>query len=102
VTGVRQVDERTLKDFVLAPPTGRVVFTSAEHGGSWSVEALAARGRSLGAALAARGVRPGDRVAVQVPNWPEAVVAYLACFVARAVVVGIAHIYGPAAETGTT
>jgi acyl-CoA synthetase (AMP-forming)/AMP-acid ligase II len=33
---------------------------------------------------------------VQVPNWPEAIVAYLACFVAGAVVVPIVHIYGPA------
>jgi acyl-CoA synthetase (AMP-forming)/AMP-acid ligase II len=96
VPAAGEVDARTLQDFALLPPAARVVFTSAEHGGSWSVEALATRGRSLGAALAARGVRPGDRVAVQVPNWPEAVVAYLAGFIAGAVVVPIVHIYGPA------
>jgi acyl-CoA synthetase (AMP-forming)/AMP-acid ligase II len=41
------------------------------------------------------GVRPGDTVAIQVPNWPELVIAYYAAFLAGAVVVPITHIYGP-------
>jgi cyclohexanecarboxylate-CoA ligase len=86
----------TLRDFVDRPPATRVVFTSSEHGGDWCVSALAERGRSLAAALVARGIGPGDTVAVQVPNWPEAVVAYLACLAAGAVIVPIVHIYGPA------
>ena len=86
----------TLSDIVASPSTARVVFTSPEHGGDWSVAALCERGRLFASALAARGIEPGDRVAVQVPNWPEAVVAYIACFVAGAVIVPIVHIYGPA------
>lgn len=39
---------------------------------------LRERSRGLGAALLRAGVRPGERVAMQLPNWAEFVVAYLA------------------------
>ncbi|HWG73627.1 MAG TPA: AMP-binding protein [Acidimicrobiales bacterium] len=41
--------------------------------------------RGTAAALAAAGVRPGDRVAVCVHKSPDALVAYLACLRAGAV-----------------
>jgi acyl-CoA synthetase (AMP-forming)/AMP-acid ligase II len=49
----------------------------------------------VAAALQGRGVRPGDAVAVQLPNGIEASVAYEAVLLAGAVLVPIVHIYGP-------
>ena len=55
-----------------------------------------ARGRAkrLAGALADRGLRPGDVVALQMPNWLEAVVLYHACLELGLVVLPIIHIYG--------
>ena len=51
--------------------------------------------RRIAAALRARGVGPGDRVAFQTPNWAEgAATFYAACYLG-AVVVPIVHFYGP-------
>ena len=52
-----------------------------------------ARSRGLGAALARAGVRPGDRVAMQLPNWAEFVVGYLAVARIGAVLVPIMTVY---------
>src|SRR3979411_985536 len=46
----------------------------------WTYERLAAEAEQLARGLAARGVRPGDRVALHMMNRPEMVVAYYACF----------------------
>jgi acyl-CoA synthetase (AMP-forming)/AMP-acid ligase II len=51
------------------------------------------RAYGLGAALLRRGVRPGDRVAVQLPNWAEFVVSYLAIARIGAVMVPIMTVY---------
>ncbi|MEU7810996.1 AMP-binding protein [Pseudonocardia sp. NPDC049154] len=51
------------------------------------------RARGLGAALLRRGVRRGDRVAVQLPNWSEFVIAYLALARIGAVLVPIMTVY---------
>jgi cyclohexanecarboxylate-CoA ligase/acyl-CoA synthetase len=51
------------------------------------------RARGLGAALLRNGVRRGDRVAVQLPNWSEFVVAYLALARIGAVLVPIMTVY---------
>lgn len=53
------------------------------------------RGRAyrLGARLRALGVQPGDRVAVQLPNWAEFVVSYLAVARIGAVMVPIMTVY---------
>ena len=48
--------------------------------GAWTFERLAAESRRLAGVLRARGVRPGDRVALHMGNRPEVVVAYYACF----------------------
>ncbi|WP_250280586.1 MULTISPECIES: AMP-binding protein [unclassified Frankia] len=51
------------------------------------------RAHGLAAALLRRGVRPGDRVAVQLPNWSEFVVSYLALARLGAVTVPIMTVY---------
>jgi acyl-CoA synthetase (AMP-forming)/AMP-acid ligase II len=50
--------------------------------------------RSLAAALHARGVRAGDVVAFQLPNWVEAGITFWAAAYVGAVVVPIVHFYG--------
>ena len=44
----------------------------------WSYAEVDAQSAGLAASLAGLGVRPGDRLAVDLPNWPEWVVAFLA------------------------
>jgi acyl-CoA synthetase (AMP-forming)/AMP-acid ligase II len=51
------------------------------------------RAHGLAAALVRRGVRPGDRVAMQLPNWAEFVVGYLAIARIGAVMVPIMTVY---------
>ncbi|HEX2284560.1 MAG TPA: AMP-binding protein, partial [Mycobacterium sp.] len=50
--------------------------------------------RRLAAGLRKRGVRPGDVVALQLPNWMEAAVSFWASAFLGAVVVPIVHFYG--------
>ncbi|OBA98499.1 AMP-dependent synthetase [Mycobacteriaceae bacterium 1482268.1] len=52
------------------------------------------KARRLAAGLRARGVEPGDAVAIQLPNWAEAAVAFWASAFLGAVVVPIVHFYG--------
>jgi len=50
--------------------------------------------RRLAAGLLERGVRPGDVVALQLPNWMEAAASFWASALLGAVVVPIVHFYG--------
>jgi acyl-CoA synthetase (AMP-forming)/AMP-acid ligase II len=50
--------------------------------------------RSLASTLAAGGVRPGDVVVLQLPNWTEAGIAFWGAAYAGATVVPIVHFYG--------
>src|SRR3984957_12533722 len=50
------------------------------HEEVWTYERLAADAECLARGLAARGVGPGDRVALHMMNRPEMIVAYYACF----------------------
>lgn len=50
--------------------------------------------RRLAAGLRDRGVGPGDVVALQLPNWKEAAVAFWASAFLGAVVVPVVHFYG--------
>jgi long-chain acyl-CoA synthetase len=50
------------------------------HDDVWSYGRLAAEADRLASGMAARGVKPGDRVALHMVNRPEMLVAYYACF----------------------
>jgi acyl-CoA synthetase len=50
--------------------------------------------RRAASGLVARGVRPGDVVTFQTPNWLEGAVTFYAATLAGAVVAPIVHIYG--------
>lgn len=50
--------------------------------------------RRAASGLVARGVRPGDVVTFQTPNWVEGAVTFYAAALAGAVVAPIVHIYG--------
>jgi len=52
------------------------------------------RARRLAEGLRARGVGPGDVVAIQLPNWMEAAVAFWAAAFLGTVIVPIVHFYG--------
>ena len=56
------------------------------------VESMA---RQLASGLAKRGVRPGDVIAFQLPNWMEAAATFWASAFLGATVVPIVHFYGP-------
>ncbi len=56
---------------------------------------LRADARRLAGGLRARGIRAGDVVAIQLPNWAEVAVAIWAASFLGAVVVPIVHFYGP-------
>jgi acetyl-CoA synthetase len=49
----------------------------------------------LSNALAALGVARGDRVAILLPQRPETLIAYLACFQMGAIAVPLSHLFGP-------
>jgi acetyl-CoA synthetase len=51
----------------------------------------------LSNALAALGVARGDRVAILLPQRPETVIAYLACFQMGAIAVPLSFLFGPEA-----
>jgi acyl-CoA synthetase (AMP-forming)/AMP-acid ligase II len=57
-----------------------------------SVHELSSR---VAAGLAARGVKPGDVVAFQMPNWVEAAATFWGLSLLGAVIVPIVHFYGP-------
>ncbi len=57
---------------------------------------LYAESRRLAAGLIGLGVRPGDVVALQLPNWRECLAAHAGIWLAGAVVLPIVPIYGPA------
>jgi acyl-CoA synthetase (AMP-forming)/AMP-acid ligase II len=80
-------------------PDAQLVIASDTHAGITRVGDLPARMRAVAAAFAAIGVRKGDVVAMQLPNWPMTLEAYLGAVAAGAVLVPIVHTYGPA-ETG--
>lgn len=62
---------------------------------TWTYSALDIATDGLAASLAARGVSPGDRVALYCPNSPEFVVAYLGILKTGAVVVPINLLLNP-------
>lgn len=80
---------------VEARPDASYIFAGEQDEQALSLEAIAADAIRACLGLRALGVRPGDVVAVQVPNRVELVVSYYGAWLAGAVVVPITHIYGP-------
>jgi acyl-CoA synthetase (AMP-forming)/AMP-acid ligase II len=72
-----------------------IVFHSETRPGRLDMASLRERATGVAAALGARGIGAGDVVAVQLPNWEEAAIAYLAIAMLGAIFVPIVYIYGP-------
>src|SRR5206468_10139038 len=58
----------------------------------WDVQVAANR---LSNALAALGVKRGDRVAIILPQRPETAIAYIAIFQMGAIALPLSHLFGP-------
>src|ERR687895_2743540 len=58
----------------------------------WDIQAAANR---LSNALAALGVKRGDRVALILPQRPETAIAYMAVFQMGAIALPLSHLFGP-------
>ena len=58
----------------------------------WDIQVAANR---LSNALAALGVRRGDRVAIVLPQRPETAIAYMAVFQMGAIALPLSHLFGP-------
>jgi len=58
-----------------------------DRGRSWTYREALEDATDLAAALSGLGIEPGDRIAVDLPNWPEAVIVTLAAAELGAVVV---------------
>ena len=84
-----------LADVAAREPDFPIVLHSHEHPGSLTLGGLRRDSLALAGALAEMGIGRGDVVAVQLPNWAETAVAYLALATLGAVFVPIVHIYGP-------
>ena len=81
-----------------AADPGRVALIHDGDQGSSSAityAQLQADANRLSNALAARGVRRGDRVAIMLPQRPETVVAHIACYQMGAVAMPMSVLFGP-------
>lgn len=70
-------------------------FLAEGHQRRLTLGQLFDEGAAVATVLTQFGVRPGARVALHVPNWPEAMTAFYAAMLLRAVVIPIPAIYGP-------
>ncbi|MGE2714117.1 class I adenylate-forming enzyme family protein [Mycolicibacterium litorale] len=81
---------------VRTAPDTPVVVHSDTRPDSATVRELVDESHRIAAGLHALGIRPGDVVAVQLPNWRECFTAHAAIWLSGAVVLPIVPIYGPA------
>ncbi|WP_238382080.1 class I adenylate-forming enzyme family protein [Mycobacterium neumannii] len=82
--------------FIRAQPDTVVMVHSDDHADEFTVTELFDESMRLAAGLAGLGIRAGDVVAVQLPNWRECFSAHAAAWLCGAVVLPIVPIYGPA------
>ncbi|HEY4333487.1 MAG TPA: AMP-binding protein [Ilumatobacteraceae bacterium] len=101
VTGgptIDPTDEATLtgglRAGIQAFPAARITFSGAGGDVSLTAAELHAAACRVAAGLAARGLSPGDVLAMQLPNVPEAVITVLAAAELGLVIVPIAHVLG--------
>lgn len=93
-------DRRTVADQAIEQAADDPDFVALIDGsGQLTRAALVEDALALSAALYARGMRPGDVVAFQVPNWREAAVLNLACAFSGLVINPIVPIYRDAEVT---
>jgi len=76
-------------------PEVTILLHSKQHPGRLTLAALERRARAVADALSQRGIVAGDVVAIQLPNWEEAAIAYIAVAMLGAILIPIVHIYGP-------
>jgi len=74
-------------------PESRFVVASKERPADLSYRELHERGLRLAGALHALGLRKGDVLAMEMPNWIEGCITYHACTALGVIVVPIIHIY---------
>lgn len=87
-------DERTIADMAEGLAAADPDFVAVIDGqGSLTRAALLGEAEALAAELHARGLRPGDVIAFQVPNWREAAVINLAAALSGLVINPIVPIY---------
>jgi malonyl-CoA/methylmalonyl-CoA synthetase len=86
---MQQSDEGLFARLKAAMPDGGRAFLRTPDGATFSYADMLARSGQFANCLAATGVRPGDRVAVQVEKSAEALFLYLACLRAGAIYVPI-------------
>ena len=79
-----------------ANPNVRMIFHSDSRPAEATLAEMHRRSHALAGALFELGLRPGDKVAIQVPNWLEGALAFQAAMILGVVVVPVIHIYGPA------
>lgn len=73
-----------------------MIFHSDQRPATRTLAQLYRRGNEVARGLQQLGVRKGDVIAVQMPNWVEGAEVYEAALLLGLVIVPIIHIYGPA------
>ncbi|MBS1676717.1 MAG: AMP-binding protein [Actinobacteria bacterium] len=76
-------------------PDTELVFHSAVRPATLTLAGLLARAERIAGAWHRLGLREGDVIAIQMPNWAETALAYAAAGLLGAVFVPIVQIYGP-------
>jgi acyl-CoA synthetase (AMP-forming)/AMP-acid ligase II len=79
-----------------AHPNERMIFHSTERPAESNLAEMYARSSAVAQGLWSLGLRPGDVLAIQVPNWLEGAITYQAAMQLGVLIVPIVHIYGPA------
>jgi acyl-CoA synthetase (AMP-forming)/AMP-acid ligase II len=77
-------------------PRTPIIFHSDLYPARVELAAIHARAHTVAANLHRMGIRAGDAVAVQLPNWAQTAVVYYAIAALGAVLIPIVSIYGPA------
>jgi acyl-CoA synthetase (AMP-forming)/AMP-acid ligase II len=77
-------------------PDVRMIFHSETHPAEATLAEMHRRSHALAGGLHALGLRPGDAIAIQVPNWLEGALTFQAAMILGVVIVPVIHIYGPA------
>jgi non-ribosomal peptide synthetase component E (peptide arylation enzyme) len=76
-------------------PSTTMTFVGTERTVVADLATIDRRSTAVAAGLVKLGLRPGDVIGVQVPNWVESAIAYEAAMKLGLIIVPIIHIYGP-------